>query len=395
MNVKTVYISSTYKDLKEHREAVYHALTKMRYHVVAMEDYVARDERTVDACLSDVAQCDFYVGIFARRYGWIPPAEDSPQGKSITELEYRRAREEKKQCLLFLLDPMADWPDDACEDDPEKAELLQELRTELELKSPARFETTSDLVENVMASVHLAEAEVPLGFLYPDLRADDPVQDATGVANVEEELELPRVDLQPAEWETFYVGGIKEKFRTAISKAERTRVIRVNLGIGESWWSTRLHLLAAMLADYTSVAQIAFTGEGWRYLGMCSPADVRRALAGFFPEVERAYLSSLPDRVGPVFDPLAEIDSIVENFAKAMDDSGGEVNVKQWVAPHVLGAWPGFRDERIEIRNSPAELLREIVNRASVFVALVRDERLVRVEDRVALVTRIAQHALR
>ena len=44
-----------------------------------MEDYVAKDERTVKRCLDDVAVCDFYVGIFARRYGYIPPTADNPK----------------------------------------------------------------------------------------------------------------------------------------------------------------------------------------------------------------------------------------------------------------------------------------------------------------------------
>ena len=40
-----IYISSTYDDLFEYREAAYDALKKLRYDVVAMEDYLAADER--------------------------------------------------------------------------------------------------------------------------------------------------------------------------------------------------------------------------------------------------------------------------------------------------------------------------------------------------------------
>ena len=225
----------------------------------------------------------------------------------------------------------------------------------------------------------------------PIVRSDDPGQDATGVANVEEELEQPP---QVLELGSSYLPEITEKIQNVISKAGRTKVIRINLGTGELWWSTRLHLLAALLADYSFVAQIAFTGEDWSFLGMCSPADVRRALSGFFPEVERAYRSSLPVPAEAAFDPLAEIDSIVANFVQAMDEGGGEINVKQWVKPHVLRNWPGFSEERIEIQDSPASLLREIVDCPSLFVALVKRARLVRVEDRVTLVTRIAQHCL-
>lgn len=100
-----IYISSTYNDLKDYREAVYRALRRMGHDVVSMEDYTASDQRPLDKCLSDLTTCDLYLGIFAWRYGFIPPN----QNKSITELEFRKAVEYKKICLLFLLDENASW----------------------------------------------------------------------------------------------------------------------------------------------------------------------------------------------------------------------------------------------------------------------------------------------
>lgn len=108
-----IYISSTYADLKAHRDAVYRQLTKLAGHqVVAMEDYVASDERPLAKCLADVRSCDVYIGIFAWRYGFVPKTDnpaDNPGGKSITELEYRHAQQQGKACLLFLLDENAQW----------------------------------------------------------------------------------------------------------------------------------------------------------------------------------------------------------------------------------------------------------------------------------------------
>src|SRR5688572_13889985 len=95
-----IYISSTYSDLKELREAVYRVLRKMGHDAIAMEDYVATDQRPLDKCLADVARCDVYIGIFAWRYGYIPPNQE----QSITELEFREAVRKGKHCLLFLLD---------------------------------------------------------------------------------------------------------------------------------------------------------------------------------------------------------------------------------------------------------------------------------------------------
>lgn len=88
----TIYLSSTYEDLKEYRKAVFDALRQSGYQVIAMEDYVARDDRPLQTCLEDVGKAQIYVGLFAFRYGYIPPVEhDNPDGLSITELEFRHA----------------------------------------------------------------------------------------------------------------------------------------------------------------------------------------------------------------------------------------------------------------------------------------------------------------
>ena len=60
--------------------------------VIAMEDYVAQDERPLQKCLKDVSSSDIYVGIFAWRYGYIPNdvKDENPNNLSITELEYRK-----------------------------------------------------------------------------------------------------------------------------------------------------------------------------------------------------------------------------------------------------------------------------------------------------------------
>ena len=77
-----------------------------------MEDYVATDQRPVDQCLNDVEKAAVYVGLFALRYGYIPPPEHkNPHGLSITELELRKAMAKNKPCLIFLLEEKKkNWP---------------------------------------------------------------------------------------------------------------------------------------------------------------------------------------------------------------------------------------------------------------------------------------------
>ncbi|HAC64855.1 MAG TPA: hypothetical protein DCF68_15320, partial [Cyanothece sp. UBA12306] len=64
-----VYISSTYGDLKDYREAVYRTISRMGHDGIAMEDYVATGKYPpLEKCMADVAACDWYVGLFAWRY---------------------------------------------------------------------------------------------------------------------------------------------------------------------------------------------------------------------------------------------------------------------------------------------------------------------------------------
>ncbi|GAA1285812.1 DUF4062 domain-containing protein [Saccharothrix xinjiangensis] len=49
-----VHVSSTYQDLKEHREAVRNAVRRMGHVDVATEHYAAADDRPLDRCLADV-----------------------------------------------------------------------------------------------------------------------------------------------------------------------------------------------------------------------------------------------------------------------------------------------------------------------------------------------------
>ena len=87
---KKVYVSSTFKDLEEHRSAVKATLERAGFDVECMEKYPAFDERPKDKCLADVAECDYYVLILAWRYGF-QPEDDNPRRLSITHLEYEEA----------------------------------------------------------------------------------------------------------------------------------------------------------------------------------------------------------------------------------------------------------------------------------------------------------------
>lgn len=151
-----IFISSTYKDLKDYREKVGSAIRRMGHNDIAMEYYVAENKRPVDKCLEDVAACDIYIGIFAWRYGYIPPKHKM----SITELEYRKAIECNKQCFIFLLNEDASWPMNLVE--IENITRIKALRKELSDEHlPAFFSTIEELGEVVTEAFYKNDSKIP------------------------------------------------------------------------------------------------------------------------------------------------------------------------------------------------------------------------------------------
>ena len=159
----TIYLSSTYEDLKEHRRVVFDALRKSGYQVNAMEDYVATDKRPVDKCLKDVTEADIYVGIFAFRYGYVPPADhNNPKSLSITELEFRHAERLQKPCLTFVVNDRDAMDTDfmdalTAEDKGDRINMFRQyLLTE---KLASSFSSPHELAALVLAAVTTYERE--------------------------------------------------------------------------------------------------------------------------------------------------------------------------------------------------------------------------------------------
>jgi tetratricopeptide (TPR) repeat protein len=99
MNVKTVFLSSTAKDLTAYRKAVGDAINALDgYKCSRMEDFGARDAMADDFCQARVKECDVFVGILGHCYGSSPKGSE----KSYTEQEYDAAIATGKPRLTFL-----------------------------------------------------------------------------------------------------------------------------------------------------------------------------------------------------------------------------------------------------------------------------------------------------
>jgi len=166
-----IYISSTYLDLQEHRRQVSLVLRRLGHEDVAMEYYVAEDQRPVGKCLSDVTACDLFIGIYAWRYGWVP-SENNPAQLSITEMEYRQAEKIGKPCFIFLLNDEAPWPRKSTDKDTTQIEKLRNEAGARHSSGPT-FKSVDELGRLVAESIHKWEKDQGrvIGLPIPELDA--------------------------------------------------------------------------------------------------------------------------------------------------------------------------------------------------------------------------------
>jgi len=93
-----VYLSSTKVDLDAEREQIIRLLVDAKHEV--RHSYRASPDPLVATCLRDVRECDVYLVLCGRRYGFRPP-QDNADNLSITELEFCAAKDAGKEIIAL------------------------------------------------------------------------------------------------------------------------------------------------------------------------------------------------------------------------------------------------------------------------------------------------------
>ncbi len=97
--MKTVFLSSTGRDLTAYRDAAYEAIEGLDgYHCIRMEDFGARNSDAEAFDQAAVDECDVFVGILGHCYGSCPEGTE----QSYTEREYEAAIAANLPRLMFL-----------------------------------------------------------------------------------------------------------------------------------------------------------------------------------------------------------------------------------------------------------------------------------------------------
>jgi hypothetical protein len=145
-------ISSTSLDLPAHRKAAMDAILRAGCFPLAMEHGSATsDSDAIRFSLDLVDQADLYVGIFAQRYGFIPDnKKQNPQSWSVTEHEYRRAKERGIHRLIYLADKDHRFSEQDFDFEPEKRAKLKALQEELKKNEICGFFATTDKLHSLI-----------------------------------------------------------------------------------------------------------------------------------------------------------------------------------------------------------------------------------------------------
>jgi hypothetical protein len=124
-----------------------------------MEVFGARPEEPTTACLKEIDQSDLFVGIYAYRYGFVPPGSD----RSITEQEFVYAEKLKKPLLCFVVDDDYPWPPKLIEAGDGARKLTEFKRRIQQGTVRDTFTSPSDLAYRIAASLgrHLTRLAGP------------------------------------------------------------------------------------------------------------------------------------------------------------------------------------------------------------------------------------------
>ncbi len=149
MNKLTIFVSSTFKDLKEERKSVFKAVLGLDCRPIGMEAFGAADSPPWEGIQKQIASADACMVILAGLYG---STDDT--GISFTEKEFDYASKLGKPVLCFLYDKIEDIPGRKLEKSSTKTwDKLRNFRERCKKKQCAFWKTPNELEAIVTRSL--------------------------------------------------------------------------------------------------------------------------------------------------------------------------------------------------------------------------------------------------
>ena len=122
----SIFISSTYEDLKEERQALVGVALENNFIPVGMEQFHAAPTSQWNVITKMIDECDFYLLVIGGRYGSIDEETDI----SYTEKEYKYAKTKELPVLVLIKEPssITESERDTGDDKYDKMKRLDEFR---------------------------------------------------------------------------------------------------------------------------------------------------------------------------------------------------------------------------------------------------------------------------
>lgn len=165
-----IFISSTFADLKEERQAVSRAILDMGHIAAGMEMFPAQDVEQLTYIKKVIDECDYYVLIIGARYGSLD--ED---GVSYTEREFQYAVDTGKPVLAFLPHHQDLIPIGKSDKDDEKRKKLEQFISSVKSGRLIQYwESTLDLKAKAIISLNQTFSNNPqVGWIRADKVASE------------------------------------------------------------------------------------------------------------------------------------------------------------------------------------------------------------------------------
>lgn len=125
--VYSIFVSSTYTDLKDERIKAMNTIVSMGHIPVGMEQFPAAPIAAFDYIKQLIDKSDYYLLLLAGKYGTIIEQED----KSYTQMEYEYAMSVGVPVIFLTYCDIDSLPNSKCEQDPKAKKLLEKFRIEV------------------------------------------------------------------------------------------------------------------------------------------------------------------------------------------------------------------------------------------------------------------------
>ena len=194
-----VFISSTFRDLIDERQAVLKAVLELDHMPAGMELFPAADDTAWQLIKDVIDSSDYYVLLIGGRYGSL-----DEEGIGYTEKEYDYARKTKKAVIPLLHAKPDNLPREKTETDPEAWKKLEAFRKKVEAKHTCVYwETAEELKAKVIVGLTANIKRHPaIGWIRADaVPTDATVRDVLSlrdqVSKLEGELQKIRTEAPP------------------------------------------------------------------------------------------------------------------------------------------------------------------------------------------------------